>query len=80
MHIENTAHLRDFLIEQMVKTAEGKLDAPQAKTLCNFAQQIYNTVKLEMSFASLKARGDFTKIEPVAWNGQSKNGQRLQKR
>lgn len=46
MQLQTTADLRSFLIDQMIKTADGKLDAPQAKTLCNFAQQIYNTVPM----------------------------------
>lgn len=76
MKIDNTGDIRQFLIVQMVKTAEGKLDAAQAKTLCNFAQQIYNTVKLEMSFAKLKTSGEITKIEPVSWNGKNDVPQR----
>ena len=67
MKLHTTADIRSFLIEQMVKTAEGKIEVGQAKSICNFAQQIYNTVKLEMQFASMKQKEQIGKIEPVRW-------------
>ena len=68
----STAEMRQFLLEQMTNIAEGKLEANQAKAICNFAQQIYNTVKLEMAFAQLKVKLDVKQIEAVTWNSQSK--------
>lgn len=68
----NTAEIRQFLLEQMVATAEGKVDAASAKAMCNFAQQVYNTVKLEMSFAQLTHKEGMKNIEAVSWNSDSK--------
>lgn len=64
----NTAEIRQFLLEQMVETAAGKVEASAAKAICNFAQQVYNTVKLEMSFAQLKNKEGMKTIEAVSWN------------
>ena len=67
MKLATTADIRQFLIEQMVKTAEGKIEVGQAKAMCNFAQQIYNTVKLEMQYAAMRQKDQIGKIEPVRW-------------
>jgi hypothetical protein len=69
----STAEMRQFLLEQMVNIAEGKLEASQAKAICNFAQQIYNTVKLEMAFAQAKNKLDIKQIEAVSWNTNSQS-------
>lgn len=52
----STQELRAFLLEQMLNVAEGRQDAPQAKAICNYAQQVYNTVNLEMKFALAKSK------------------------
>jgi len=65
MKIATTADIRNFLIENMVKTAEGKIEVGQAKAMCNFAQQIYNTIKIEMHYASLKQADKIGKVEAV---------------
>jgi hypothetical protein len=73
MELRNSADLRNFLIQQMVDTANGKLEVASARMICNFAQQIYNTVKLEMSFATLKNKGELkSMVEPVEWKSESK--------
>ena len=72
MRINDTSALRSFLLDQMTAVAEGKLDVGQAKSISNFAQQVYNTVKLEMQFASLKSKGDIQQIEPVKWSVEPK--------
>lgn len=64
--------MREFLLRQMVATANGELEAPHAKSICNFAQQIYNTVKLEMAFAQIKTKLDVKQIEAVKWTSDSK--------
>lgn len=68
MSIKNSSDMRQFLIEQMTSTAEGKIEAGQAKAICNFAQQIYNTSQLEMKFAALKAKNGGKELEPVEWS------------
>jgi hypothetical protein len=68
--IATTADIRNFLIENMVKTAEGKIEVGQAKAMCNFAQQIYNTIKLEMQFATLRQADKIGKVEAVTLSGE----------
>ena len=67
MKIATTADIRNFLIENMVKTAEGKIEVGQAKAMCNFAQQIYNTIKLELQYASMKEKDQIGKVEAVTF-------------
>jgi hypothetical protein len=55
----------------MVKTAEGKIEVGQAKAMCNFAQQIYNTVKLELQYASMLQADKIGKIEPMSFASDS---------
>ena len=73
MKIGNSAELRQFLLDQMVATALGKVEPAAAKSVCNFAQQIYNTVKLEMQFAQLKNKEGIKTVEAVSWNGSSES-------
>ena len=72
MEISNSSELRKFLLQQMVDVAHGKMEVGNAKAVCNLAQQVYNTVKLEMNFASLKTKDGMQKIEPVEWSSKSK--------
>lgn len=74
MKLATTADIRNFLIDNMIKTAEGKIEVGQAKSICNFAQQIYNTVKLEMQYASLKQADKIGKIEAVTLAPESNVG------
>jgi hypothetical protein len=74
MKIATTADIRNFLIENMVKTAEGKIEVGQAKAMCNFAQQIYNTIKLEMQFATLRQADKIGDIKPVTLSAEASNG------
>jgi hypothetical protein len=71
MKIATTADIRNFPIENMVKTAEGKIEVGQAKAMCNFAQQIYNTVKLELQYASMLQADKIGKIEPMSFASDS---------
>lgn len=65
---KNTADLRRFLLEQMVKVASGEQDDKQAKAVCNYAQQVYNTVNLEMKFATAKRKAGDAPITAVEFN------------
>ncbi len=50
--MENTGDLRTFLTEQMEGAANGEdFDASRAKAVCNLAQQIYNTLNIEVRTA-----------------------------
>lgn len=53
---QSTTELRKFLLEQMVDVASGEQDPAQAKAMCNYAQQVYNTVNLELKYAQTKAK------------------------
>jgi hypothetical protein len=66
--ITDTASLRKFLIDQMVSAAKGEIEVGAAKSVCNLAQQIYNTVKLEVAFAQVKVKG--VAVEPVSFGSQ----------
>lgn len=64
---KNTKELRGFLLEQMTHVADGSQDAMDAKAICNYAQQIYNTVNLEMRHAQAVQKMGDTPIEPVVF-------------
>ena len=66
----NTVELRQFLLEQMVKVANGDQDEKSAKAICNYAQQVYNTVNLEMRFATAKRKAGDSAITSVSFNGE----------
>lgn len=51
--IRDTADLRNFLLEQMVAVATGRLDLMTARHITNFAQQIYNTLNVEVKASRL---------------------------
>lgn len=62
---KSTAELRMFLLEQMVAISEGQQDPAQAKAICNYAQQIYNTVALEVKYSAAKLKAGENGIESV---------------
>lgn len=66
---KNTRELRTFLLEQMVSVADGNQDASQAKAICNYAQQVYNTVSLEARYSQAKAKAGEAGIHPVSFEG-----------
>lgn len=56
MKISSTKDMRSFLINQMEKVACGEQEHASAKAIANYAQQIYNTVNMELKVASAKAK------------------------
>ena len=55
----NSAELRAFLLQQMCMVADGRQEPTDAKAICNYAQQIYNTLNMEIRHAaSIKTLGD----------------------
>lgn len=52
----STKELRAFLLEQMVSVADGSQEPAQSKAICNYAQQVYNTVSLEIKHSQAKAK------------------------
>lgn len=66
---KNSAELRGFLLQQMCLVADGTQDSADAKAICNYAQQIYNTLNMEIRHAaSIKNLGD-QPIKPVSFEG-----------
>jgi len=63
--METTKEMREFLIKQMQGVANGDVDATQGKAVCNFAQQIYNTVNLEIKYAVASEKLGDRQIESV---------------
>lgn len=67
--MKSTKDLRNFLIEQMVKTAAGEVDIAAVKNVTNIAQQIYNTVNIELKVAiARKKYGDDLSLEKVTFD------------
>lgn len=63
--IQNTRDLRSFLIETMVGVVNETLTPGQAAAVCNVAQQIYNTLNVELRAASVMDKLGVTQIDPV---------------
>ena len=49
--IANTAQLREFLVDKMVAVAEDKITPQAAKSITSLAQQVHNSLRLEMDMA-----------------------------
>lgn len=63
--IMSTKGLRTFLVSQMEKVASGEQDAVVAKAICGYAQQIHNTISVELKHAQVSKRLDGNNIDPV---------------
>jgi len=49
--IKSTREMRTFLLDQMSLVANGDVDVGRAKGVCNLAQQVYNTLNIEIKHA-----------------------------
>lgn len=69
--MKDTRELRTFLVEQIQGVAAGKVNTDKAKALANLAQQIYNTLNVEvrMAMAVAKAGKEGVTISPVSFDG-----------
>jgi len=56
------------LIEQMSGVAEGKIQPDVAKGVTNIAQQIYNSLLIEIKIAKARADLDVETIAPVRFD------------
>jgi hypothetical protein len=65
MNIKSTADLRSFLIEQMAAVVSGETDASKAKSISNLAQQIYNSLNIEVKMAHARDKVGQDAIVPV---------------
>lgn len=68
--MKDTRELRVFLVEQMKGVAKGSVNTDKAKALSNLAQQIYNTLNVEvrMATAIAKAAVSGANIKPVSFD------------
>lgn len=66
--MNSTKELRAFLVGQMDAAARGELDDARTKGVANLAQQIYNTMNIELKKATLIAKYGDLKIEPVQFD------------
>ena len=68
--MRNTKELRGFLLDQMTGIVSGELEIDKAKGISNLAQQVYNTLNIEIKLASVKARlGDDVVVLPLEFDG-----------
>lgn len=63
--ITNTRELRAFLVDQIQNVAEGRTNSEKAKSICNLAQQVYNTINIEVKMALSKSRLNGEKVDAV---------------
>jgi hypothetical protein len=64
--MKSTKEMRSFLIEQMGAVANGDQDIATAKGVCNYAQQVYNTMNIEIKHAQAQAKlgeGDIKEVK-----------------
>lgn len=64
---KSTSDLRNFLLEQMIRVSDGEQNPSEAKAICNYAQQVYNTVNLEVKYAQARAKIGDAAIVPVSF-------------
>ena len=65
MEINSTSTLRTFLVEQMTEVAEGNAELERAKGVANIAQQIYNSLLIELKIAKAKSELGDAEIESI---------------
>lgn len=66
--ITDTRSLRMFLVGKMNAVAKGELDAAQTTGIANMAQQIYNTLNIELKTAVAMQKMENKKVEPVQFD------------
>lgn len=54
--IRSSSTLRAFLLDQMNGVADGSIEPQAAKSVTNLAQQVYNTINIEVKVASARAK------------------------
>lgn len=68
MTIHDTRSLRMFLVGKMNDVAEGTLDAAQTTGIANMAQQIYNTLNIELKTAVALSKLEGKEVKPVKFD------------
>lgn len=54
--LTSTKELRKFLLDQMSGVIEGRVSAEQTKSITNLAQQVYNTLNVEIKIAVARSK------------------------
>lgn len=67
MPLRNTRELRSFLVQQMNGVASGDVTNDTAKAISNLAQQVYNTLNLEVRMALARAKLDGETVDAVSF-------------
>lgn len=68
MRIDSTKGLREFLVGQLESATSGEFDHQRAKAVANFAQQIYNTLNIEVRVAVARAKTEGLEVKAVAFD------------
>lgn len=63
--IDDTRSLRNFLTQKLNDAADGKIDQAVVTGIANLAQQIYNTLNIELRTAVALSKLDGKDITPV---------------
>ena len=66
--MNNTRELRAFLVEQMQGVSTGKVNSEKAKSISNLAQQVYNTLNIEVKMALSKAKLNGQTLDAIDFN------------
>jgi hypothetical protein len=67
--MKNTTDLRKFLLAQMQGIADGEIENDTAKGVCNTAQQVYNTLNIELKVAAATAKyGDDLQVKALSFD------------
>jgi len=66
--MRSTRELRAFLMRQMEGVASGSVDPARVKGVTNIAQQIYNSLLIEVKVAKARAEIGNDAIKPVIFD------------
>ena len=66
--MKSTKDLRGFLTGQMQSVVDGDFDPSRARGVTNIAQQIYNTLLIEVKVAKARADLDGAPIDPIIFD------------
>jgi len=66
--MKNTKDLRARLLSNMDDVANGEMTVDVAKGVCNLAQQVYNTLNIELKRAKLSEQIGEDNIKPVSFD------------
>ena len=70
IEIKNTRDLRAYLVSQMEGVANGQVPPERSKAVANLAQQVYNTLAIEIRFAITqdKLKASNVEVKTIEFN------------